>query len=1474
MNFKTLPFVTHLFSFIGIASILVFAASAIAEDKPPLPSQPIRSGAEIDYPPFSIVGANGLADGFSVELFRAALAAMDRNVSFHVGPWFEVRDLLELGEIEALPLVGRTPEREEIFDFTFPYMSLHGAIVVRTETSGIRTLADLKGRQVAVMKGDNAEEFLRREDRGIDISTTPTFEDALRELSQGRHDAVVLQRLVALRLLSESGITNLKVIETPIEGFRQDFCFAVREGDRQTLALLNEGLALIMADGTYRRLHSKWFAALQLPANRSIIVGGDHNYPPFEYLDEKGRPTGFTVELTRAIAEEMNMAVQIRLGPWADIVDGLRSGEIDAIQGMFYSSERDRIFEFSPSYLVSNYVGVVRRDSGKPPETVADLDGKSLVVQQGDVILDMLAAHDLKGMTTVVETQEDVLRAVSEGGYDCALVPRITSMYLIDKNGWTNLVLGRHSFFSGEYSYAAPNGETALLAQFNEGLKILKESGEYRRIYEKWMGLYEKSRPDFQSILRYIAMVALPLLSLLLIFVLWWWSLRRQVAHKTRELQESADRFKYIFEAANVGKSLTLPSGEMNVNQAFADMLGYDRDELQGKTWKDLTPAEDIETTEKVVALLLAGIKNGARLEKRYVHKSGVLIWADVSAVVRRDSFNKPIYFVTTVVDITERKSAEEALRKSEEYQHAMIECSPVALYSIDLQGRVLTWNTSAERIFGWTAHEVIGTPLPIISDAKFAEFTDLRLKVGEGSSYVGLEVVRNRKDGTIFDGSLSLAPIRDPDGNIIGIMGAMEDITERKRSQLRIEHLNRLLRTIRDVNKLIVRERDKETLIREGCRLLVSNRGYPSAMIVLTDGHDRPVSWAMEGLAAFSAELTAMLERGNLPACCTFARKEQGVLLVRDRQNVCVNCPIASGCAESQSLCVALTHAGKTHGYLAAAAENNLVVDEEERNLFNEMAGDFAYALSVIEREAEHRQGEVALRESESRFRLFAELAPVGIVISDDREKTLFASSKFTELFGYTLEDMPSVEEWWALAYPEEVFRRRVRREWQTALEGVRRTHTESKPMEYPVTCKDGSVRHVEFRFANTDTLNVFVLADITERKRVEEERENLQSQLVQAQKMETVGRLAGGVAHDYNNMLSVIIGFTELALAKVTPGDPLGDDLREVLDAALRAAEITRQLLAFARKQTIAPQVLDLNDTVESMLKMLRRLIGEDINLFWQPGADLWMVNIDPSQLDQILANLCVNSRDAISDVGKISIETGNVSFDDNYCAYHGGFVPGDFVLLTISDDGCGMDKATLGQLFEPFFTTKTTGKGTGLGLATVYGIVKQNSGFINVYSEPEKGSTFRIYLPRHVGETDRDEAISIADIPQGRGETVLIVEDEAPILKMTGKMLEKQGYTVLEAMTPKQAVELAEKHRGGIHLLITDVVMPEMNGRDLAEGLQTLYPEIKVLFMSGYTADLIAHRGVLDAGVNFLQKPFSNRDLAAKVRDVLAL
>ena len=384
--------------------------------------------------------------------------------------------------------------------------------------------------------------------------------------------------------------------------------------------------------------------------------------------------------------------------------------------------------------------------------------------------------------------------------------------------------------------------------------------------------------------------------------------------------------------------------------------------------------------------------------------------------------------------------------------------------------------------------------------------------------------------------------------------------------------------------------------------------------------------------------------------------------------------------------------------------------------------------------------------------------------------------------------------------------------------------------------------------------------------------ERNGMESQLKQAQKMESVGRLAGGVAHDYNNALSVIIGFTEMAIDGVDPTGPLRDDLDEVLKAANRATDITRQLLAFARKQTISPKVLDLNDNVESMLKMLRRLIGEDIDLVWSPGAGLWPVKMDPSQIDQIMANLCVNARDAIVGVGKVTIETENSTLDATYCADHPGFVPGEFVLLAVSDNGCGMDKEILDKIFEPFFTTKDVDKGTGLGLAMVYGIAKQNNGFVNVYSEPGQGTTIKIYLPRHGGKAVEIKRESTAQIPQGQGETVLVVEDDLSVLKLARQILEGLGYTVLTAGTTTEAIGLAEEHAGEISLLLTDVIMPEMNGRDLAQQLQALYPDLKHIFMSGYTANIIATRGVIDKGEHFIQKPFSRRDLAIIVRKVL--
>ena len=411
------------------------------------------------------------------------------------------------------------------------------------------------------------------------------------------------------------------------------------------------------------------------------------------------------------------------------------------------------------------------------------------------------------------------------------------------------------------------------------------------------------------------------------------------------------------------------------------------------------------------------------------------------------------------------------------------------------------------------------------------------------------------------------------------------------------------------------------------------------------------------------------------------------------------------------------------------------------------------------------------------------------------------------------------------------------------------------------------------EASFAGTMAAFVAQIFATDLRNRAEEEKDRLGEQLIQAQKMDAVGRLAGGVAHDFNNMLAVIMGNTELALRSTLRGEPAQNELKEILLAAKRSANLTHQLLAFARKQTANPQVIDLNEILSGMCKMLRRLIGEHIALRWIPGENVGTVKMDPSQIDQILVNLCVNARDAIHKNGKISIATHPAIVGENDGSRHAGALPGSFAKITVTDDGAGMSPQTIARLFEPFFTTKEVGKGTGLGLATVYGIVKQNGGFIEVDSAPGRGTAMSIYLPLHTDQTESTNKDDFEATDMTGHETLLLVEDELAILNITRQLLEHLGYVVLTASRPNAAIRIAQNHSGTIHLLLTDLVMPEMNGYELAERIHIIRPGIRRLFMSGHTTEALSHQGILNEGIRFIHKPFSVKGLASRVRECLA-
>jgi PAS domain S-box-containing protein len=523
---------------------------------------------------------------------------------------------------------------------------------------------------------------------------------------------------------------------------------------------------------------------------------------------------------------------------------------------------------------------------------------------------------------------------------------------------------------------------------------------------------------------------------------------------------------------------------------------------------------------------------------------------------------------------------------------------------------------------------------------------------------------------------------------------------------------------------------------------------------------------------------------------------------------------------------------------------------------------GKVEQLLAVSRDITKHRKADEALRESEEKYRLVLENAYDAIFIGQD-EVVKFPNPKTQEMSGYSAEELAKLP-FISLVHPED--KDMVLDRYMRWMKGEEPPAT----FDFRIINKAGEELWVELNTTavswNKRPATLNILRDITQQKKLE-------AQLLQSQKMEAIGTLAGGVAHDFNNLLTAILGYAELSLMGLGKDNPVREEIEEIKKAGNSAASLIRQLLAFSRKQIIQPKIVDLNEFLSGMEKMLGRLLGEDVELLAIPEPALWQVEADPGQMEQVIMNLAVNARDAMPMGGKLTIETANMDLDENYFREHGiEKQPGSYVMLAVSDTGSGMDKETQEHIFEPFFTTKEIDKGTGLGLSTVYGIVKQNNGFIWVYSEPGQGTTFKIYLPKVKGDVEAVEKERTPVVKLDGSETVLIVEDDDGLRKLAQNVLQQHGYRVLTAENGEDALKVSEAHDGSIDLMITDVVMPKMGGRETAERLQPLYPRMKVIYMSGYTDNAIVHHGVLASGLNFLEKPFSPKGLARKVREVL--
>jgi PAS domain S-box-containing protein len=935
-------------------------------------------------------------------------------------------------------------------------------------------------------------------------------------------------------------------------------------------------------------------------------------------------------------------------------------------------------------------------------------------------------------------------------------------------------------------------------------------------------------------------------------------------------------------------------------NPAAVRLFGYTSDEVTGKNLHTLlTPQryhQAFDTAFTHYQLTGQGKALDATLELQARHKNGHEIFVELSltALPEQNGWDT----IGIIRDITERKKSQEALRESEERYRAIHDASFGGIVIHD-QGIILDCNRGLSDLTGYSREELIGMDgLRLIApDWRDVVRQHIQQRFEQAYDVEGL-----RKDGTIYP--LYIRGTTIPYKGRMVRVTEFRDITERKNAEQAL--------------------RESEAAVRKKLQIILEPEGNIGTL-ELADIIDAPaLQTMMEHFNRITKLVFAIVDnRGQ-------------VLVSAGWQDICtkfhrVHPVTLKNCNESDTL---LTNGVPEGTFKAYHCNNNLwdiatpivIGDKRVGNVF---LGQFFYDNDIIDYELFRSQ---AKKYGFDEKEYLAALDRVPRLSHDTAEATMAFYSSLSKMISslsystiklartlsqkdsalHQLDESKAFQASLLEAIPIPVFYKDIDGRYLGCNKAFEDFYGQSKELligkgvfdMYPpelakiyhakdaeLLAKQGSqvyesmiqdthgTRHnVIFHKAsliNSQGVNIGLIGaiiDITERKRAEEEKDKLESQLQQAQKLESVALLAGGVAHDFNNMLGVIIGHAEMAMHKVHPDQPLLADLKKIHNAAERSAEITRQLLTFARKQNVAPKVLDLNKTTEGMLKMLRRLIGENIILSWKPGVNLWPVKVDPSQIDQILANLCVNARDAIAGVGQITVETKNSTFDKDYYAIHADIIPGEYVRLTVSDSGCGMEKQTLAHIFEPFFTTKGIGVGTGLGLATVYGAVKQNNGYINVYSEPGQGTTFTVYLPKYLGYTGQSR-VEDTTRPAVRGhETILLVEDELTILEMTQIMLQQLGYTVLAASTPSKAIKLASESIGEIHLLLTDIIMPEMNGRNLSERLLASKPGMASLFMSGYTADIIAHQGVLDEGVNFIQKPFSQKELASKVRAAL--
>jgi len=1001
-----------------------------------------------------------------------------------------------------------------------------------------------------------------------------------------------------------------------------------------------------------------------------------------------------------------------------------------------------------------------------------------------------------------------------------------------------------------------PGGDQPLYKEVTEqfGVQSQLVVGVYTKAGSPWMfGLHQCSHPRiwtpeerrlFEAIARRIGD-----------------GLSSALSH--RALQQSEERFRALVEQAADAFYLLDHDGRiLDVNQRACDSLGYSREELLALNIAEVDA--DVEPGLHKVRFwekLCSG--QPATFEGRHHRKEGSSFPVEVRLGALELDGSKLMLGLAR--DIGERKRAEETLRAIADYTYDW-----ESWFAPD--GRLMWLNPAVEKLTGYSVDECRGMsdyPLPMVHEEERAEFgRRLGQALADHSSVNDFAFRIARKDGSVAWLAASWQPIHNDQGEHIGLRTSMRDVSERMQAEeQRLAHMG-FLKSLDRINDAILTGTDPEEMLARVLDTMIDVFQCDRAWLLYPCDPDAQTS-RVQVERTRSGYLGALAQHEPFevhPECCRklLASGEPSSWQWKPGEP---DRDLGDHYGVRSHIDMAICpKVGKAWQLGMHQCSYPRVWTDDETGLFKEIGRRITDGLSSL-------LFMRALQESESNYRGLVENQPVGLVLHRRNGEVLYANPAVRETLGHDSADDLLGKNALEFIHPDFVQGARSR------IQALFETNKAQPAAEERLLRKDGSCVDVEI----TGSLTIYMrepaiqvlITDITERKRAEVKRGELEAQLRRSQKLEAVGQLAGGVAHDFNNILTAILGNVELNVDEIRrvlgPQHKAVRAMEHIREAALRASTLTRQLLTFSRRDIMQPELLNLNRILTGLDNMLRRLIGENIALTMDMDTELKLARADAGQVEQVIVNLVVNAVQAMPNGGRLSLETRNTVLDEDYTCNHAEARPGPHVLLAVSDTGHGMDAAIMERIFEPFFSTKSMDRGTGLGLAMVHGIVRQSGGHVMVYSEPGHGTTFKVYLPAVVGVAE-ESASAVETHPLGGDENVLVCEDDRAVRELTARGLEEAGYTVLTASGGREAQVVAAEHNRPIDLLITDVVMPEMNGRQLSDSLRKTFPDLPTLFISGYTSNIIARHGVLDAGVEFLEKPFSRVQLLSRVREVL--